>query len=164
MQKNQALLKELQRRAAGLLSTGTMSQREVAVSLNLKPTTISYWMKDEEFRQMIVELARDRTNSLLEEIEESAMTAIARLRAHITATTKAGQPLWQVQMDAIKLALAYQLGQPTAKSEAKELKLSGDLNESVRQALADPTIRGKLLRAPVPLPSEEVIDVSYVES
>lgn len=104
-------------------------------------------------------MAKNRTDEIIESLKEAAATAASRLRAHITATNKAGVPLWNIQMEAIRLALAYEMGEPVAKTEAKELKLSGDLNKSVMQALADPTIRHKLLGTSVPLPSEDVIDV-----
>lgn len=159
---NEVVLLELKRRAAALLSTGTMNQKEVAAAIGVSKQTLGYWIRKDDFQQMVIELAKDRTDTLMEGLQDAAVNAITRLRAHITATDKMGRPLWNIQMEAIKLALAYQLGQPTAKTESKELKLSGDLNKTVLQALNDPTIRRKLL--PVPLPEPEPLDTTTTES
>lgn len=163
MTQNKLILRELQRRAAAMISSGTMSNREVAVALGVKPTVISYWMGKEDFKQLVLELAKDRTEELTEALRDAATTAAARLRAHITATNKMGQPLWDVQIAAIKLALAYELGEPVTKTEAKELKLSGNVSKEVMQALADPTIRHKLLGTTVPLPLENPPDTPSPE-
>jgi len=133
--------RELKRRAAALLATGTMSQREVAFATGVKVSTISSWMRDDDFLAMVTELAKDQTREVEETVREAARLAAARLVAHLTATNNQGKPIWDVQWNAIKLALAYAMGQPVEKSVSQELQIKGDLNKELRRVLSDPTIR-----------------------
>ena len=148
--------RELKRRAAALLASGTMSQREVAIAVGTKQSTVSGWMRDDDFLAMVSELAKDQTKEIEESVKEAARLAAARLIAHLTATNKQGKPLWDVQWNAIKLALAYSLGQPVEKSVSQELQIKGDLNKELRRVLSDPTIRQHIV--PPPILEAEVIE------
>ncbi len=140
--------RELRRRAAALLASGTMSQREVAMATGVKAGTLSAWMRDDDFLAMVAELAKDQTKEIEETVKEAARLAAARLVAHLTATNKMGQPIWDVQWNAIKLALAYAMGQPVEKSVSQELQLKGNLNQELRRVLSDPTVRHHLVPPP----------------
>jgi len=149
MAQLETINRELKRRAAALLASGTMSQREVAMATGVKPGTVSGWMRDDDFLSMVSELAKDQTREIEESVKEAARLAAARLIAHLTATNNQGKPIWDVQWNAIKLALAYSLGQPVEKSISQELQIKGDLNKELRRVLSDPTVRHHIVPPPV---------------
>jgi hypothetical protein len=150
---NNVAVAELKKRAAALLSTATMSQREVAQAIGVSANTIGVWVSEASFQAMVEALAKDRTDTLLEALQKATTIAAYRLIAHIIATNQQGQPLWDVQWKAIQLALQMngQPGVPVARSENKKLSLSGDFNKTLQQALAEPRVQ-KLLGLAVPLP------------
>ena len=92
------------------------------MATGVKAGTLSAWMRDDDFLAMVAELAKDQTKEIEETVKEAARLAAARLVAHLTATNKMGQPIWDVQWNAIKLALAYAMGQPVEKSVSRNFK------------------------------------------
>lgn len=161
---NNVAVAELKKRAAALLSTATMSQREVAQAIGVTPNTIGVWNSEASFQAMVEALAKDRTDTLVDALEKATTVAAYRLIAHIIATNKIGQPLWDVQWKAIQLALQMngQPGVPVARTEAKNLKLTGDFNKTIQQALAEPRVQ-KMLGLAVPLPSGNWVQDDFGE-
>jgi hypothetical protein len=156
-----------------------MNAKEVSERIGVHHDTVRKWKRDPLFQAAVDRLQERHQDMMEEELlegEKRAMkTIFEALEARLPGTVLVkedgekvefeGPPDWKTRMNAAIRMLDMQgrRGKPVEKQEVKQEMITGDLNELLRQALADPGVRDFMLESgiagalPSPVPPEEEI-------
>jgi len=125
-----------------------MTDVQVAKLVGVHAQTIRSWADEPEFQAGLQDVLNRHLELLEDGLLAGELAALEVMQAALTANDSNGKPDWDIRIKAAArfLDAAGRRGKPVEQTEAKVLSISGSLDDAIKAALHDPTVREMLKR------------------